>query len=471
MLKIYNTLTKQKEEFKPIDPPNVSMYVCGPTVYDFFHIGNARSFISSDIIRKYLEYKGYKVKFVMNLTDVDDKIINKSIEEKIDSSKVAEKYIDAFFQDIGKLTVAKADVYPKATGHMQDIINMIKELEQKGFAYNVGGNVFYDVAKFKGYGKLSGKKIDELEAGARIEKNEEKKNPLDFSLWKKAKEGEPYWDSPWGKGRPGWHIECSAMSSKHLGKTFDIHAGGNDLIFPHHENEIAQSEAANEQPFVKYWLHFGFLNIDNTKMSKSLGNFFTARDVLAKYSAEAIRLFFAQAYYRGPLNFSDKLLTAAEKGLEKLENLADTINRELSKNKTEGITPELDIRQYEDKIVTAMDDDFNTAQAIAVIFDFTKEVNRIIAENENINAVFYKNAQGFLENTAVGIFGIMNFNVDEDLSKAGIDVEHIQKMIDQRLEAKKEKNYALADKIREELKGLGVELKDSKEGTTFKVVK
>ena len=475
MLKIYNTLTKQKEEFKPIDPPNVSMYVCGPTVYDFFHIGNARSFISSDIIRKYLEYKGYNVKFVMNLTDVDDKIIKKSIEEKTGTEQVAEKYIGAFFQDIGKLTVAKADVYPKATGHMQDIIDMIKELEQKGFAYNVDGNVFYDVAKFKGYGKLSGKKIDELEAGARIEKNEEKKNPLDFSLWKKAKEGEPYWDSPWGKGRPGWHIECSVMSSKHLGKTFDIHAGGNDLIFPHHENEIAQSEAANEQPFVKYWLHFGFLNIDNTKMSKSLGNFFTARDILTKYSAEAIRLFFAQAYYRGPLNFNDELLAAAEKGLEKLGNLTDTINQELSKNITEGVTPELDIKQFEDKIIAAMDDDFNTAQAIAVIFDFTKEVNRIIAESasggENINAEFYKNVKAFLERTAVGIFGIMNFNADDNLSGAGIDVEHIQQMIDKRLEAKNEKNYALADKIREELKELGVELKDSKEGTTFKVVK
>jgi cysteinyl-tRNA synthetase len=475
MLKIYNTLTKQKEEFIPIDPPNVSMYVCGPTVYDFFHIGNARSFINSDIIRRYLEYKGYKVKFVMNLTDVDDKIIKKSIEEKIDSSKVAEKYIDAFLQDIGKLTIEKADVYPKATEHMQDIIDMISELERKGFAYNVDGNVFYDVAKFKEYGKLSGKKIDELEVGARIEKNEEKKNPLDFSLWKKAKEGEPYWESPWGKGRPGWHIECSAMSSKHLGKTFDIHAGGNDLIFPHHENEIAQSEAANGQQFVKYWLHFGFLNIDNTKMSKSLGNFFTARDILAKYSAGAIRLFFAQAYYRGPLNFSDELLSAAEKGLEKFNNLADTINRELSKNRTEGVIPELDIKQYEDKIVTAMDDDFNTAQAIAVIFDFTKEVNRIIAESasggENINAEFYKNVKAFLERTAVGIFGIMDFNVDEDLSKAGIDVEHVQEMIDKRLEAKKEKNYALADKIREELKELGVELKDSKEGTRFKVVK
>ena len=475
MLKIYNTLTKQKEEFKPIDPPNVSMYVCGPTVYDFFHIGNARSFINSDIIRRYLEYKGYKVKFVMNLTDVDDKIIKKSIEEKIDPKQVAEKYIDEFFQDIGKLAIEKADVYPKATEHMQDIIDMVSELERKGYAYNVDGNVFYDVAKFKEYGKLSGKKIDELEVGARIEKNEEKKNPLDFALWKKAKEGEPYWESPWGKGRPGWHIECSAMSSKHLGKTFDIHAGGNDLIFPHHENEVAQSEAANGQQFVNYWLHFGFLNIDNTKMSKSLGNFFTARDILAKYSAGAVRLFFAQAYYRGPLNFSDELLSSAEKGLEKLNNLAEKINSEISKNNNDGVNPGIDIKQYEEKFVTAMDDDFNTAQAVAVIFDFTKEVNRIIAESasggENIGSEFYKNVREFLERTAVGVLGIMNFNADDNLSKAGIDVEQIQQMIDKRTEAKKEKNYALADKIREELKELGVELKDSKEGTTFKVVR
>ena len=285
-----------------------------PTVYDYFHIGNARTFINSDIIRRYLEYKGYKVKFVMNLTDVDDKIIKKSNEEKIGTEKVTEKYIKAFFEDIENLNVKKADIYPKATAHMKDIIEMIKKLEQKGFAYNVDGNVFYDVKKFKDYGKLSGKKIDELESGSRVEVNVEKKDPLDFALWKKAKEGEPYWESPWGNGRPGWHIECSAMSCKHLGETFDIHAGGNDLIFPHHENEVAQSEAANGKKFVNYWIHFGFLNIDNEKMSKSLGNFSTARDMLKKYSAETIRMLFAQTHYGGPLNFSDELLSAAEKG-------------------------------------------------------------------------------------------------------------------------------------------------------------
>jgi cysteinyl-tRNA synthetase len=471
MLSIYNTLTKKKEIFEPINPDEVRMYVCGPTVYDYFHIGNARSFVMADVVRRYLLYRGYKVKFVMNLTDVDDKIIKRSNEEKENFNEFAEKYITAFFDDLKKLKLMKADIYPKATEHMDDIIRMIETLEDKGYAYNIDGNVFYDVSKFKEYGKLSGKNIDDLVSGARIEVNEEKKNPLDFALWKKAKSGEPYWESRWGKGRPGWHIECSAMSCKHLGEYFDIHAGGNDLIFPHHENEIAQSVASNDKPFVKYWLHFGFLNIENEKMSKSLGNFFTARDVLARHSAEAIRLFFAQAYYRGPLNFSDELLASAEKGLEKFKNFVEKINFELDKNQTEGATPDLDIKQFEDKFIAAMDDDFNTAQAVAVIFDFVKEINRAIAENENINAEFYKNVRAFLEKTAVEVLGIMNFDVEDKTANKDIDVYFIQKMIDKRTEAKKEKNYVLADKIREELKELGVELKDSKEGTTFKIVK
>ena len=471
MLSIYNTLTNKKEIFEPINPPAVMMYVCGPTVYDYFHIGNARSFVMADVVRRYLLYRGYKVKFLMNLTDVDDKIIKRSNEENEDFKEFAEKYITAFFDDLEKLKLMKADIYPKATEHMDDIIKMIESLEDKEFAYNIDGNVFYDVSKFKEYGKLSGKNIDDLISGARIEINEEKKNPLDFALWKKAKEGEPYWESRWGKGRPGWHIECSAMSCKHLGEYFDIHAGGNDLIFPHHENEIAQSEAANNKPFVKYWLHFGFLNIENEKMSKSLGNFFTARDVVARHSAEAIRLFFAQAYYRGPLNFSDELLASAEKGLEKFENLVDKINLEINKNQTEGVNPELDIKQFEDKFTAAMDDDFNTAQAVAVIFDFVKEVNRTIAENENINADFYKNVKTFLERTAVGVLGIINFDVEDKTSIKDIDVNFIQQMIDKRTEAKNERDYALADKIRDELKELGVELKDSKEGTIYKIVK
>ncbi|MGD8306315.1 MAG: cysteine--tRNA ligase [Ignavibacteria bacterium] len=471
MLSIYNTYTKRKEVFEPINPPEVKMYVCGPTVYDYFHIGNARSFVMADIVQRYLEYSGYKVKFLMNLTDVDDKIIKKSNEEKEEFSKVAAKYVKAFFEDLRKLKVKEADLYPKATDHMNDIINTIENLEDKGFAYNVNGNVFFDVSRFNDYGKLSGKNIDDLIAGARIEVNEEKRNPLDFALWKKAKTDEPYWNSRWGKGRPGWHIECSVMSCKHLGEYFDIHAGGNDLIFPHHENEIAQSVAAYDSEFVKYWIHFGFLNIEDEKMSKSLGNFFTARDVLARYSAEAIRLFFAQAYYRGPLNFSDELLAAAERGLERLDNFADTLFLEFGKNNDTEFMPDFDIAQYENRFRTAMDDDFNTAQAVAVIFDFVRDVNKVISESEKINFEFFINVRAFLERTAEGVLGILDFSTSNQVSNKELTHKVIQLLINVRTDAKSEKNYTLADKIRDELKSIGIELKDSKDGTTFRIVK
>jgi cysteinyl-tRNA synthetase len=467
MLKLYNTLTKQTEKFEPIDPPNVGMYICGPTVYDYFHIGNARTFIMTDIIRKYLEFKGYKVKFVMNLTDIDDKIIKKSAEEKIPTNEVAGKYTEAFFEDIKRLKIKPATLYPKATEHIDDILGMIKNLVDNGAAYNVNGNVFYNVSKFKGYGKLSGKNIDELESGARVEIMEEKKNPLDFALWKKVKEGEPSWKSDWGNGRPGWHIECSAMSCKHLGETFDIHAGGNDLIFPHHENEIAQSEASNKKQFVKYWMHFGFLNINKEKMSKSLGNFFTARDVLQKYSAEAIRLFFAQAHYRGPIEFTDELLDAAEKGLEKLKNLSSTIDSSINKNITDGKSPVFDFQNYENRFTNAMDDDFNTPQAIAVIFDFVKDVNRTIAETEKINTDFFVKVKDFLKKTAEDVLGIINLTSIETKSDAMLENKLIQLLIDIRLKAKKEKNYNFSDEIRKELEKLGIILKDMKDGTEF----
>lgn len=471
MIFLYNTLTKKKEEFKPINPPNVNMYICGPTVYDYFHIGNARTFVMADIIRKYLEYRGFNVKYVMNLTDVDDKIIKKSNEEKVDTSKVTDKYINAFLEDIEKLKIKKADVYPKATRHMETIIGMIKSLEDKGYAYAVDGNVFYNVEKFNSYGKLSGKKIDELESGSRIEINDEKKNPLDFALWKKAKKGEPFWESPWGKGRPGWHIECSAMSCKHLGDTFDIHAGGNDLIFPHHENEIAQSEAANGKKFVNYWLHFGFLNINDEKMSKSLGNFSTARDVISKYPAEAVRLFFAQANYGGPLNFTDELLNGAAKGLEKINNLAERITYELSNENDEGISPEFNFAKFEESFQKTMDDDFNTPQAIAVIFDFVKEVNKIISDNETIDNKFFEKVKDFLNRTAVGVFGILDFDEFSSGSSSSIENELIELLIQIRLDAKKDKNFKLSDKIRDELNKLGIVLQDTKEKTTFKRVK
>ena len=471
MLSIYNTLTKQKEEFKPITPHKIKMYVCGPTVYDYFHIGNARSFIMSDIIRKYLEFKGFDVKYVMNLTDVDDKIIKKANEEKIEARAVADKYTKAFFEDIEKLKIKKADINPKATEHIEDIIGMIKELEANGLAYEVDGNVFYDVRKFKEYGRLSGKKLDELESGARVEVNIEKKDPLDFSLWKKAKEGEPFWKRPWGAGRPGWHIECSAMSCKHLGETFDIHAGGHDLIFPHHENEIAQSEGATGKKFVNYWLHFGFLNIDNEKMSKSLGNFFTARDILKKYSAEAVRLAFAQTHYAGPLNFSDELLSSAEKGLEKLINLAEKIEEEIKTNVTDGTTPGFVFEKYINDFISSMDDDFNSPQACAVIFDFIRDVNRTISENEKINTEFYSEVKNFLQQTAEEVLGILDFSKISAQNSGELQNSLIELFIKIRTDAKNEKNFALADKIRDELKKIGITLQDSKDKTTYKVLK
>jgi cysteinyl-tRNA synthetase len=464
-MKIYNTLTKKKEDFIPLHPPKVGMYVCGPTVYDYFHIGNARSFVMADMIRRYLIYKGYDVKFVMNLTDVDDKIIRKANEEGVEASVIAERFAKAFFEDIEKLKIKKADVYPKATEHIHEIQNLIGKLEEKGIAYNIDGDVFYDVIKFKDYGKLSGKKIDELESGARIEINENKKNPLDFSLWKKAKPGEPEWESPWGKGRPGWHIECSAMSMKHLGESFDIHAGGHDLIFPHHENEIAQSEGATGKPFVKYWIHFGFLNFQNEKMSKSLGNFFTARDILKKYSAESVRLFFGQTHYASPLSFSEELLASAEKALSKIKNFVETLEENLSEAPEDGTYPEFSIQDFYDKFEEAMDDDFNTPKAIAVIFDLIKEVNRIIATEKNLGATFFEDVKEFLDKTAEEVLGIVPARQSRTESSEGEAEKLLQILVDIRLKAKRMKNYDLADEIRSRLAELGYVLLDSKDGT------
>lgn len=470
-MKIFNTLSKKKEEFVPLEPNKISMYVCGPTVYDYFHIGNARSFIMADIIRRYLIYKGYHVKYVMNLTDIDDKIIKKSLEEKISADLVAKKYIEAFFEDCTKLKMKIADVHPQATQHMDEIIHLIQKLVDKGIAYQVNGDVFYDVSKFNLYGKLSGKKIDELESGARVEINEIKKNPLDFSLWKAAKEGEPFWESPWGNGRPGWHIECSAMSTAHLNETIDIHAGGTDLIFPHHENEIAQSEAAYGKQFVRYWIHFGFLNIKEEKMSKSLGNFFTAREILSKYSAEAVRLFFIQSHYRGPLNYSDELLEASEKGLAKLKNLFDLLIEKQKSVDESYAYPDLDIKRYYAEFEKAMDDDFNSPQAVAVLFDFIRDVNTVLAESINVNSRFISDIKDFLYATAEDVFGIAESqqNKPEHFSKLADDLLNL--LLDIRIKLKQQKNYELADDIRNKLSGLGVTLKDSKTGTTYKFVK
>jgi len=469
-MKIYNTFTKTKEEFLPINPPNVTMYMCGPTVYNYFHIGNARSFVMADIVRRYLEFKGYIVKFIMNITDVDDNIIKKSNSEKKSTTEIASFYTEAFLEDVKRLKIKTASVYPKATLHIPEMIEVIKELEKKDFAYNVNGNVFYDVSKFSKYGKLSGKNTEDLESGARIDINEEKRNPLDFALWKKAKEGEPSWNSPWGNGRPGWHIECSAMSTKHLGKSIDIHAGGNDLIFPHHENEIAQSEACFEQQFVKYWLHFGFLNIKNEKMSKSLGNFFTAREVLDIYPAEAIRLFFAQTNYGGPLNFSDELLNSAQKGYEKILNLAEKIEREINLNTRSDVIPELDVKRYYSDFEKVMNDDFNSPQAVAVIFDFIRASNKIIAENNNIDSTFYHSLKKFLKDTAENVLGIIYFDDMKELTNNNLENELIKLLIDLRELSKKDKNFILADKIRDDLNKMGIVLQDGKAGTTFKKI-
>jgi len=466
MLKLYNTLTNKKEEFIPLVQNEVKMYVCGPTVYDFFHIGNARSFIMADVIRRYLEYKGFAVTFVMNITDIDDKIIKKAIEGRKEYSLVAETYANAFLEDLKKLNIKPATLYPKATAHISEIISMIKLLEEKGFAYNVNGNVFYDVSKFAGYGKLSGKNLEDLESGSRVEINDEKQNPLDFSLWKKAKEGEPSWESPWGKGRPGWHIECSAMSCKHLGETFDIHAGGSDLIFPHHENEIAQSEASTGKSFVHYWMHFGFLNIDNEKMSKSLGNFFTARDVVKTYPAEVIRLFFAQTHYAGPLNYSVELLDASKKGLEKIENFVFSL-REKQKSAIEHAKKiPFSCKKFYNDFEEAMDDDFNTAKALAVIFDFIKEVNRLFVEYPQLDKSFLEKVEKFLQKTAVDVFGIASFV--KEAETVSLESELIEILLQLRITAKAEKNFALADKIRDDLKSLGIQLLDSKEKTVYK---
>jgi cysteinyl-tRNA synthetase len=467
MISFYNTLTNKVEKFQPLNPPVVTMYICGPTVYNYFHIGNARTFVMADVIRRYLEYRGFDVKYLMNLTDIDDRIIKKSNEEKIPAHEIAQKYTDAFFEDINNLKIKKATSYPKATEHISDIVTMIESLVEKGFAYNVDGNVFYNVNKFNSYGKLSGKNIEELESGARVEINESKQQPLDFALWKKAKQGEPFWESPWGKGRPGWHIECSAMSCKHLGQTFDIHAGGNDLIFPHHENEIAQSEAANEKIFANYWIHFGFLNINKEKMSKSLGNFFTAREVLDKYSPEAIRLFFLQAHYRGPIDFTDELLDAAEKGLEKIKNLQDTIETELKKNNQNGIDPNFDFSAFEQKFNKVMDDDFNTSKAVSVIFDFIRDINKTLADNERVKVDFYHKINNFMQKIAGNVLGILKEKSLKDKSDSLLEEKLIDLLIEIRLKARDDRNFALADEIRDKLSALGVDIKDTKDGTKY----
>lgn len=462
---VYNSLTKKKEEFVPLEEGKVKMYVCGPTVYDYIHIGNARPYVIFDTIRRYLEYKGYEVNYVQNFTDVDDKIIKKANAEGIDSKVISERYIAEAKKDAEGLNVEVATKNPKVTEEIPEIIEMIQTLIDKGYAYEVNGSVFYSTKSFDGYGKLSGKNIDDLEAGARVAVDDAKKSPMDFVLWKPKKDGEPYWTSPWGDGRPGWHIECSVMAKKYLGDTIDIHAGGEDLIFPHHENEIAQSEAANGKPFAKYWLHNGFINVDNKKMSKSLGNFFTLREITAHIPYDVVRFFILSGHYRSPINFSSELMEAAGAGLDRIKNSYKSLLFFESKATGEMNEKEKELNLEADKFKLdfekAMDNDFNTADAITAIFEISRFANTNV--NENSSKEFVTSIrEKFLE--LCNVLGIIPF---EENKNSSISEEEIQKLIDERTAAKKEKNFARADEIREELLSKGVVIEDTRAGVRW----
>ena len=480
-MKIYNTMTNKLEKFIPLDENKVKMYVCGPTVYNYIHLGNARPIIVFDTLARFFKHKGYKVEYVQNFTDVDDKIIKKAIEEKIKPEEVAIKYIEAFFEDINRLNVLKDVVRPKVTEHMTEIIEMIEKLIKNGYAYENEGNVFFDVRKYEDYGNLSNQKIEELEAGARVNVLDIKKDSLDFTLWKPKKEGEPYWDSPWGQGRPGWHIECSAMSKKYLGETFDIHGGGQDLIFPHHENEIAQSKCSGHGDFAKYWMHNGFINVDGDKMSKSLGNFFLLREILDKFDGNIVRLFVLSTHYRKPINFSIENIEDSKKALQSIISSVKRYEEILQKNnvnkdiekiviKNENIENFIKkVKKFDKKFDEAMSEDMNTPQAIATIFDQIRETNKyydVIFENvteELLEGLFssYMSLKNKMENI-LGIELINKVNEENDeMSK-----ELIELLIKIRTDARAEKNFKLSDEIRDSLKAIGVEIKDNKDGTT-----
>ena len=463
-MKLYNTLTQKKEAFVPIEEGKVRMYSCGPTVYNYFHIGNARPFIVFDVLRRFLEYIGYDVKFVQNFTDVDDKIINRSIEEGITAAEVADKYIAEYFKDADALGIRRADVHPRVSDHMPEIIEMIKELEARGLAYNVDGNVYYQVDHFHDYGKLSQQSIDDLKSGARIDVIDEKRSPLDFALWKKKKDGEPYWESPWGQGRPGWHIECSAMSRKHLGESIDIHGGGQDLIFPHHENEIAQSEGSCGCKFANYWVHNGYININNEKMSKSKGNFFTVRDIAKHYDLEVVRMFMLMAHYRSPVNFSDELLGQAQNALERLYNAKYQMEYLLENNKSEAASEDEktwmdNLAQYKKGFIDAMNDDLNTADAIAAIFELVRDTNSNLSEASSREAV---KAALDLFKELTGVIGLAAKEKETDLEA------EVEALIAQRQEARKNKDFSLADEIRDVLLAKGIILEDTREGVKWK---
>ena len=468
-IKIYNTLSKKKEDFVPVEEGKVKMYVCGPTVYNLIHIGNARPMIVFDTVRRYMEHKGYLVNYVSNFTDVDDKIIKKANEEGVDSSVISERYIAECKKDMEGMNVKPATTHPLATCEIEGMLEMIQTLIDKGHAYTAqDGTVYFRTRSFKEYGKLSHKNLDELQGGSRsllVSGEDQKEDPLDFVLWKPKKEGEPYWESPWCDGRPGWHIECSVMSKKYLGDEIDIHAGGEDLIFPHHENEIAQSEAANGKTFAKYWMHNAFLNIDNRKMSKSLGNFFTVRDISERYDLQVLRFFMLSAHYRSPLNFSDELMEAAKNGYDRIVTSVENLKFLLEKAEGEAGGEERKLLEeavgYVDKFDRAMDDDFNTADALSVIFELVKFVNSNVSEGSS---------KGFLQalkDEIVMLSDICGLLVDK---KAEILDYEIEQLIEERRESRKAKNFARADEIRDELLHRGILLEDTREGVKWKRV-
>lgn len=460
-MKVYNTMTGKKEEFIPIDDKEIKIYVCGPTVYNYFHIGNARPFVVFDTLRRYLEFTGKNVKFVQNFTDVDDKIINRAKEEGLTAGEVSEKYIEEYFKDAKALNVKKATVHPKVTENIDDIIAFVKTLIDKGYAYEIDGDVYYSTRKFDEYGKLSNQDIEELEAGARINIEEKKKDPMDFALWKARKEdSEIAWESPWGMGRPGWHIECSTMAKKYLGDTIDIHAGGQDLSFPHHENEIAQSEACNGATFANYWMHNGYITINNEKMSKSKGNFFTVRDILNEYDGEVIRFFLLSGHYRNPINFSDLLMEQAKAGLERITNLRDNLKYLAGLKKGEFTAQEKEfldsLSKYQDEFVAAMEDDLNTADAITAIFEMVTAINTYI--RNDCSSAFAEEALKVLLKFS-NVLGLLEADSkEEEIS------DEIKNLIEERQNARKEKNFARADEIRDLLREKGITLKDTPQG-------
>lgn len=475
-IQLYNTLTGRKQKFEPVEPGRVKMYVCGPTTYNYIHLGNARPLVVFDTLRRYLEYRNYEVLYVQNFTDIDDKVIKRAQEEGQDPLAVAKRYIQEFFRDADALNVKRASLYPRVSEHIDDIIAAVQELLNRGYAYLAGGDVYFEVEKFPDYGHLSGRNLAEMRAGARVEVNTDKRNPLDFALWKAAAPGEPAWDSPWGQGRPGWHIECSTMSLKYLGSGFDIHGGGADLIFPHHENEIAQAEAQTGRPFARFWLHNGFITVKEEKMSKSKGNFFLVRDILSRFNPLAVRLYLLSTHYRSPVDFDDERLLAAEKGLERLQNtyrllqeaadrLAGTVETAPDQEKAAALKVKID--ELRQEFIAAMDDDFNTARAIAALYDLAREINTYLHAGSGLEAGVIKLAATTYEQLGEHVMGLLG-RTEQQAAGANLEDALMELIITMRQEARQRKDWATADAIRDRLKALGITLEDTPHGPRWK---